>query len=84
MCAQERSAHQRQVADNIEHLVADELLRIAQRLVRQHGVVTDDHGVLEAAAFDQAVLDEELDLLEKAKGPRVSNSFSQVSGVNST
>ena len=69
--AVQRPAQQRKVADDIEHLVPDKFLRITQRLGRQHGVVADDHGVFQAAAFDQAVLDQVLDLLVKTKRARV-------------
>ena len=50
-----------------------ELLAVAHRLGRQHGVVADDDGVLEAAAADEAVLDEVLDLLVKTKRPRLGD-----------
>ena len=67
MCRAQRPAQQRQVADDIEHFVPHEFVRIAQRFVGQDGIVANDDGVFQAAAFDQAVLDQELDLLEKAK-----------------
>ena len=71
MCAAQRPAQQRQVADDVQHLVPHKFLRIAQRLGRQHGVVADDDGVFQAAALDESVLDEKFDFLEKAKRPRV-------------
>ncbi len=66
-----RRAHQRQIADDVQNLVPDEFLRVAQRLGGQDGVVADDHGVFQAAALDQAVLDQVFDLLEKTKRPRM-------------
>ena len=51
----------------------NKLLAVAHRLSRQHSVVTDDDGILEAAAADEAVLDEVLYLLVKTKRPRVGN-----------
>ena len=67
----DRPAEQRQVAHDVEHLVPHEFLGITQRLGRQHGVVANDHRVFQAAALDQAVLDEILDLLVKTKRPRM-------------
>ena len=66
-----RPAQQRQIAHDVQHLVPHEFLRIPQRLGRQHRVVADDNGVLQAAALDEAVLDEVFNLLVKAKRPRV-------------
>ena len=66
------AADECQVADDVEHLVADELLRIPQRLVGQHGILADDDRILETPALDQAVLDEEFDLLVEAEGPGVT------------
>ena len=63
----QRPAQQRQVAHDVEHLVPDEFLRVAQRLGGQHRVVANHHGVLQAAALDQAVLDQVLDLLVEAE-----------------
>ena len=67
----QRPAQQRQVAHDVEHLVPDEFLRIAQRLGRQHRVVANHHRVLQAAALDQAVLDQVFDLLVEAERARV-------------
>ncbi len=66
-----RPAQQRQVAHDVEHLVPDKFLGIPQRLGRQHRVVADDHRVFQAAALDEAVFDEMLNLLVKAKRPGV-------------
>ena len=69
--ALERPAQQREIAQDVEHLVAHEFLRIAKRLIGQHRVVADDHCVLEAAALDEPVADEELDLLVETERARV-------------
>jgi len=71
MLAADRFAQQRQVADDVQHLVPHKLLAISQRLRRQHRVVADDHGVLQAAALDEAVLEQKFNLLVKTKRPRV-------------
>jgi hypothetical protein len=53
--------------------VPHKFLAVTQRLGRENGVVADNDGVFQAAAFDEAVLDEELDLLKKTKRPRVGD-----------
>ena len=60
----DRLAEQGQVADDVDHLVPDKFLRVPQRLGRQHRVITDDDGVLQAAAFDKAVFKKKFQLLE--------------------
>jgi len=62
-----RFADQCQVADDIENFVTDEFFVIAKRLVGEHGVLADDNGVLETAATDQPVLNQEFDLFVKAE-----------------
>ena len=69
--AANRFAQQRQVADDVQHLVPHKFLAIPQRLGRQHRVVADDDGVFQAAALDQAVLEQKFNLFEKTKRPRV-------------
>ena len=69
----QRRADEAQVADDVQYLVPHELLAVAHRLGRQHSVVADDDGVLEAAAPNEAVLDEVLDLLVKTKRPRLGD-----------
>ena len=59
---------QRQVADDIENLVADEFVFETQRI--QHAGVADHDGVLERAAERQAVLAQPLHFLEEAEGAR--------------
>ena len=64
----ERQAEQHQVADDVEDLVADELVLEAQRLLRDDLVALDDDGVVETAALDLAQLDELLDVLVDREG----------------
>jgi hypothetical protein len=66
-------AKQSEVADDIEDLVPDEFIGIAQWFVSEDGIFADDDGVFEAAAFNQPVFDEELDLFEKAKRAGMSD-----------
>ncbi len=57
-----------QVADQIEDLVADELVAVAEARV-QHSAPADDHGVLEGAAAGEAVVAQRLHVLEEAVRP---------------
>src|SRR5262249_45373732 len=68
-----RAFHQRQVTDDIENLVTDKFVSVAQRLRRENRVVADDDSVFQAAAFDQSALDQEFDLFKKAKCAGVRN-----------
>src|SRR5690242_9154915 len=45
-------SNEREIADNIENFVADEFLRVTERFVREHCVVTNHDGIFEAAAAD--------------------------------
>src|SRR5215212_7705623 len=67
--ADDRVAHEREVADSIEDLVADELVLEAERVVEDAGLAEDD-GVVERAAERQAVLSQHLDILEERKRAR--------------
>jgi hypothetical protein len=69
----QRAAQQREVPDDVQDLVPHELVRVAERLGGEHGVVADHDGVLEGAALDQAVLDQVLDLLEETERARVGD-----------
>ena len=66
-----RFTEQRQIADDIQHLVPHKFLAIAQRLGRQHRVIANHHGILERTTFDKSVLEEKFNLLVKTKRPRV-------------
>src|SRR5258706_244907 len=60
-------AAQRKIPHDVEHFVPDEFLGIAQRLGREHGVIANNDRVFEAAAFDEAVLEKQFDLVVKTK-----------------
>ncbi len=86
----QRNAQQGEVAEDVEHLVPDEFVRVAQGLGGEHGIVADDDRVLQAAPLDEAVLDQVLDLLVEAKragvrefaAPRLRRDFeAEVLGV---
>ena len=66
-------AEQREVADEIEDLVADELVAEAQRAREDAGVVEDD-GVVQAAAARQSPRAQLRDLAREAEGPRRSDA----------
>ena len=67
--ADHRVADEREVADRVEDLVADELVLEAQRVVEDAGLAEDDR-VVERAAERQAVLPQHLDVLEEREGAR--------------
>ena len=67
--ADHRVADERQVADRVENLVADELVLEAQRVVQHAGLAEDDR-VLERAAERQAVLPQHLDVLQERERAR--------------
>ena len=62
-------ADQREIADHVENLVADELVLEAQRVV-QHAGLAEDDGVVERAAQRQPALPQHLDFLEEPERPR--------------
>src|SRR5262245_37247177 len=66
-------AEQRQIAEQVEHLVAHELVRPAQPVAIQDAVVVHHHGVVEVAAPGQAVAPEHLDLPQEAEGARAAD-----------
>ena len=66
--ADDRMADERQVADDVENLVTDELVLEPQRV--QHAGVANDDGVLERAAQRQAVLAQHLHFLQEAERAR--------------
>ena len=69
----QRRANEAEVANDVEYLVPHELLAVTHRLSRQHGVFTNDDGVLEATTADQAVFDQELNFLVKTERSRVGD-----------
>ena len=77
-----RSAEQRQIADDVEHFVPDELVRISQRFVGEHCIFTNDDGVFETATFNEPILDQKLYLFEKTKRPRMRDVALPAFGSN--
>src|SRR5437588_11046826 len=61
------SAKKRQVADDVEYFVTYEFVGVTERFIGENGIFSDDDGVFEAAAFDEAVFYEILDFLKKAE-----------------
>ena len=70
-------AHQGEVADDIENLVAHELVVEPKRV--EHVGVADDDGVFERAAERQAVLAQPFHFLQEAEGARGRNVDPQTS-----
>src|SRR5829696_6996730 len=66
--AKQRRAGERQIADGVEHLVADELVRIAQAFRVDDPVVADRDRVLERGAEREAGLPKALDVAHEAEG----------------
>ena len=66
--ADQLAAGEIEVADAVEHLVADELVGKAQALLVQHPVLADHDRVLERAAERQAARPQLLDPLGEAEG----------------
>ena len=64
----QRMAEQIQVADGVEHLVAHELVVVAQALAVQHAELVQHDGVLQAAAQAEAGGAHRLDVLHEAEG----------------
>jgi hypothetical protein len=54
--------NEREITDNIQDLVADELVGKAQWFFTQDRITADYDGILEAAALDQILLHERLDI----------------------
>ena len=67
--ADHRIADQREIADGVEDLVADELVLEAERVVQDAGLAEHDR-VVERAAERQAVLPQHLDVLEERERAR--------------
>ena len=68
---EERAAEQGEVADQVEHLVARELVGEAQRLGVPDGVLADDDRALDPAALDPARAPQRLEIAlehERARG----------------
>ena len=67
MAANETPA-EREVADDVENLVANEFIGEAKRLLAENTVTTGNDGVFEASALDEAFIHERLDILVENKG----------------
>ena len=61
-------AEQVQVADGIEDLVPDALVLVAQTLLVHHLFTIDDYGIVQAAAQDQVLLAQEIEVLHETEG----------------
>src|SRR6188768_805375 len=70
--ADHRVADERHVANDIQNLVAYELIVEAQAIVQYAGI-RDDDGVFERAAKRQALLAQHLDFVQKRKRARRSD-----------
>ena len=73
--ADDRMADERQVADDVENLVADELVLEAQRVERP-GLAEHD-GVVERPAQRESALTHHLDVLEEAERARRGDVFGE-------
>src|SRR5262245_62725304 len=67
--ADHRVADEREIADRVEDLVADEFVLEPERVV-QHAGLAEHDGVFERTAERQAVLTQHLDVLEEREGAR--------------
>ncbi len=68
--ALDRAADEREVPEQVEDLVAHELVGEAQRRLVHDAGGTDDDGIVHRAAFDQALLAQPLDILPEDEGAR--------------
>src|SRR5712692_7937396 len=66
--ADDGTAEERQVADEVENLVADELITIAEAV--EDAALAEDHGVLERTAARQPLPPHLAEVLEEAVGAR--------------
>src|SRR5687767_4482292 len=79
--AEKRHPEEREVADDVEYLVADELVGAAQGLLVEHPVGREHDGVVERAAADEVGAPERLDLLGEAEGAGRGNLAGEAFGV---
>src|SRR5262249_58218835 len=66
-------AGERQIADRVEDLVADELVREARALRIEDAVVGDDEGVFERRTEGVARIPQRSDVAHEAEGARARN-----------
>src|SRR5258708_16805217 len=76
-----RRAREIEVAKRVEHLVAHELVDIAQALAIEHAVAIDDHGVLKRAAARQPDGAHLIDLMQEAEGAGAADVALEALGV---
>ncbi len=69
----EAHAQQGQVAEQVEHLVAHELVRPAQPLAVEHAALVQHDGVVEAAAPPEPGAPQRLDLVQEAERTRAAH-----------
>ena len=67
--ADHRVSDERQIADHVENLVADELVLEPQCVVEDAGLAEND-GVVERTAERETALAQHLDFLQEAERPR--------------
>ena len=64
----QRQAGEREVADGVEHFVANKLVRVAQAFRIEHPLAVERHGVVERGAQREANLRQALDVAQEAEG----------------
>lgn len=79
--AQNGLAAQGQVPNKVHGLVAGELIDETHGFLAHELLAADDHGVFQAAALDEALFQQGLDVFVERKGAGGASSFSYVSGV---
>ena len=70
---QDRRARKIKIADRIEHLVAHELVGIAQAALVEHLVAVNHHRIVERTATGEAHLTQLLNFMQEAKGARAGD-----------
>ena len=68
--SENRHTQQRQIADDVQNLVAHKLVAKSQASRIQHPVGREHNGVVEGAAADQVGAAQRLDFIGEAKGAR--------------
>src|SRR6185312_5617217 len=80
--ADHRRTREIQVAERVEHLVAHELVDIAQPLAIEHAIAVDDHGIVERAAAREAGGAHLTDPMKEAEGGRAAQIAFKACGVD--
>ena len=71
----EETTAKREVADDIEDLVADEFIGEAERFLAENAVPAGDDGVFQTPSLDEPLVHERLHILVENKGPRGGDFF---------